>query len=239
MKKNTFIHKLTKFLIRLFVSFILLSVVWVVTLRFIPVYYTPLMFIRFVEAKLENKKCKIQKDWEPVRNISNNMLMAVIASEDNLFMEHNGFSFTDIKKAINHNKKGKRVRGGSTISQQTAKNVFLWPQRSWVRKGFEAYFTVLIEFFWTKQRIMEVYLNIIETGNCIYGVEAASQEYFNKSASKLSKNEAALIAVSLPNPRKYSPIKPSSYITKRKNHITNLMNKLPPVNFDNTDKKKK
>ncbi len=231
MKNKSPFRKLLKFFLSLLVSFLLISLVWVVALRFIPVYYTPLMFIRSVEAISENKKCKIKKDWQPIQKISKNMIMAVIASEDNLFMEHNGFSIKDIKKAINHNKKGKRVRGGSTISQQTAKNVFLWPQRSWVRKGFEVYFTVLIEFFWPKQRIMEVYLNIIETGNCIYGVETASQEYFNKSASKLTKTEAALIAVCLPNPRRYNPAYPSSYIIKRKNHIVNLMGKLPPVSF--------
>jgi monofunctional biosynthetic peptidoglycan transglycosylase len=239
MKKNSLINRLLKFFLGLLISFLLISVVWVITLRFLPVYYTPLMFIRSVENKTENTKCKIKKDWQPIERISKNMIMAVIASEDNLFMKHNGFSFKDIKKAINHNKKGKRVRGGSTISQQTAKNVFLWPQRSWVRKGFEAYFTVLIEFFWTKQRIMEVYLNIIETGNCIYGVEAASREYFNKSASKLTKTEAALIAVCLPNPRIYNPAHPSSYIIKRKNHIVNLMSKLTPVNFQVKSETKK
>ena len=165
--------------------------------------------------------------------------MAVIASEDNLFTQHNGFSIDDIKKAYEHNKKGKRVRGGSTISQQTAKNVFLWPKRSWLRKGLEAYFTVLIEFFWPKHRIIEVYLNIIETGNCIYGVEAASREYFKKSASKLTRSEAALIAVCLPNPRKYSPANPSSYISRSKNQIVSLMGKLPPVDFDKSLKNNK
>ncbi len=232
MKKKSPFRIILKFILRIIASFFLLSLVWVISLRFIPVYYTPLMLIRSIESNSENTKCKIKKDWQPIEKISKNMIMAVVASEDNLFLEHNGFSFDDIKKAYNHNKKGKRVRGGSTISQQTAKNVFLWPKRSWVRKGLEAYFTVLIEFFWSKERIMEVYLNIIETGHCIYGVEAASQEYFNKSAAKLTKSEAALIAVCLPNPRKYNPAHPSSYISKRRNHIVSLMRKISPVNFD-------
>ena len=160
------------------------------------------------------------------------MVQAVVASEDNLFMEHNGFSFRDIEKALEHNKKGKRIRGGSTISQQTAKNVFLWPQRSWVRKGLETYFTVLIEFLWTKERIMEVYLNIIETGNGIYGVQAASRKYFGVNASNLTRSQAALIAVCLPNPRKFSPANPSGYISRRKNHIVNIMGKLKRVDFN-------
>ena len=159
------------------------------------------------------------------------MVQAVVASEDNLFMEHNGFSVKDIEKALKHNKKGKRVHGGSTISQQTAKNVFLWPGRSWVRKGFEAYFTVLIEIFWSKERIMEVYLNVIETGDGIYGVERAANIYFNTSAQRLSRPQAVLIAVCLPNPRKFNPAKPSPYIQRRKNHILNLMEKIEKVNF--------
>ena len=159
------------------------------------------------------------------------MVQAVVASEDNLFMQHNGFSFKDIVKAIEHNKKGKRVRGGSTISQQTAKNVFLWPKRSWFRKGLEAYFTVLIEFFWSKERIMEVYLNVIETGDGIYGVQAAAQNYFDKDAKNLSKSQSALIAVCLPNPLKFNPGKPSSYISRRKNQIVSLMGKIEPVKF--------
>lgn len=211
--------------------FFIVSISWVILARFIPVYFTPLMFIRSAESVFEGKKPQMRKTWVPIEKISPNMVQAVVASEDNLFMEHNGFSVKDIEKALKHNKKGKRVHGGSTISQQTAKNVFLWPGRSWVRKGFEAYFTVLIEIFWSKERIMEVYLNVIETGDGIYGVERAANIYFNTSAQRLSRPQAVLIAVCLPNPRKFNPAKPSPYIQRRKNHILNLMEKIEKVNF--------
>ncbi len=217
---------------KLIMCFFIISIGWVILARFVPVLVTPLMLIRSVEAIADGEKPKIVKKWVPIEEISPNMIQAVVASEDNLFMEHNGFSLKDIEKAIEHNKKGKRIRGGSTISQQTAKNVFLWPKRSWVRKGFEAYFTVLIEFFWTKERIMEVYLNVIETGDGIYGVQAAAQVYFGKDAKNLTKSQSALIAVCLPNPRRFNPAKPSSYITRRKNHIVNLMGKIKRVDFD-------
>lgn len=167
------------------------------------------------------------------------MAQAVIASEDNLFLEHSGFSIDDIKKALQQNQKGKRIRGGSTISQQTAKNVFLWNKRSYVRKGLEAYFTVLIELFWSKQRIMEVYLNVIEMGDGIYGTQAAAMEYFGKDASKLTRRQAAAIAVCLPNPRKFSPVNPSSYIRRRTNAIVSLMEKLPQHQFDGYDSSNK
>ena len=224
--------KLAKLLRNLVILFFASSIIAVLVLRFVPVYITPLMLIRSVEAMVDGETPKIKKDWMPLNKISQNMVQAVVASEDNLFMEHNGFSFRDIEKALEHNKKGKRIRGGSTISQQTAKNVFLWPQRSWVRKGLETYFTYLIEFLWTKERIMEVYLNIIETGNGIYGVQAASRKYFGVNASNLTRSQAALIAVCLPNPRKFSPANPSGYISRRKNHIVNLMGKLKRVDFN-------
>ncbi len=213
------------------------SVSWVILAAFIPVYVTPLMFIRSVEAMVDGNAPVNEKTWVPLSEISPNMVQAVVASEDNLFLEHNGFSIDDIFKAVEHNKKGKRIRGGSTISQQTAKNVFLWPNRSYVRKGLEAYFTVLIELIWSKERIMEVYLNIVETGTGVYGVEAASQKFFNKSASKLTKSQAALIAASLPNPRKFKIDNPSSYMLKRKAKILSVMRNIPKVKF-NTEKDK-
>jgi len=224
--------KFGKILRNLVILFFASSIFAVLIFRFIPVLITPLMVIRSVESITDGEVPKIKKTWVPLEDISQNMVQAVVASEDNLFMEHNGFSVSDIKKAISHNKKGKRIRGGSTISQQTAKNVFLWPDRSWVRKGLEAYFTVLIEFLWSKERIMEVYLNVIETGDGIYGVQAASKVYFGKKASKLSRSQAALIAVCLPNPRKFNPADPSGYILRRKNHIVNLMGKIERVNFE-------
>lgn len=215
------------FLAKCLMWFFIVSVAWVILLRFIPVYYSPLMFIRLVEQVQDDKTLKLERDWVSMDKISRNMPNAVIASEDQLYMEHNGFDINGIVKAFKHNQKKKRVRGGSTISQQTAKNVFLFPSRTYLRKGLEAYFTVLIEFFWSKERIMEVYLNVIEMGDGIYGVEKASQIYFDKPAEDLSRSQAALIAVCLPNPRKFHPDKPSSYIRTRKSKVINLMKSLP------------
>ena len=166
------------------------------------------------------------KDWESLSNISPNMRLAVIGSEDQLFYDHFGFDLTAIKKAIRNNEKGRRLKGGSTISQQTAKNAFLLPHRNYFRKGLEAYFTLLIELLWSKERIIEVYLNVIEFGNGIYGVEAASQQYFKKPASKLTRGEAALLAAVLPNPIRYRVDKPSSYILRRKNWIKRQMGRM-------------
>ena len=165
--------------------------------------------------------------------------MAVIASEDNRFAEHNGFDFVEIKKAMKENETRKRQRGASTISQQTAKNVFLWPQSSWVRKGFEVYFTFLIETFWSKERIMEVYLNSIEMGKGIYGAQATAENKFGTTAAKLTKGQCALIAATLPNPIRFNSAKPSPYILKRQNQILRLMNLVPkfPPEEKTTEKK--
>jgi monofunctional glycosyltransferase len=223
------------------ILFFVISIGWVVVARFVPVLITPLMLIRSVEAVFEGKAPKISKQWVPMSEISPNMVKAVVASEDNLFMKHHGFSFKSMRKAWEHNKKGKRIRGGSTISQQTAKNVFLWPQRSYLRKGLEAYFTVLIELLWSKERIMEVYLNVIEMGPGIYGVQAAAKEHFGKDALKLSKGQAALIAGCLPNPRRFIAGNPSPYIQRRKGQIMSLMNKIGRIEFiqpENNKKKK-
>jgi len=239
MVKNGIMSRIWRLVRTLLLVFFVGSISWVVLARFIPVYLTPLMFIRSVESMLEGETPRNLKTWVPIEDISPNMVQAVVASEDNLFLEHHGFSFDDISKALKHNKKGKRIRGGSTISQQTAKNVFLWPKRSYLRKGLEAYFTVLIELVWSKERIMEVYLNIIETGNGVYGVEAASQQFFNKSASKLTKGQAALIAASLPNPRKYDIGNPSGYMLKRKSKIQSVMRQLKKVRFNTEVKSEK
>ena len=153
--------------------------------------------------------------------------MAVIASEDNRFATHNGFDFIEIQKAIKENETRKRKRGASTISQQTAKNVFLWPQSSWVRKGLEVYFTVLIEFFWSKERIMEVYLNSIEMGDGIYGVEAVAEQHFGINAYNLTRADCALIAATLPTPRRYSSKTPSPYMRKRQRQIMHQMTFIP------------
>ena len=216
----------------LFILFFIVSIVWVVLARFLPVYVTPLMVIRSVEYLTKGEIPKNSKKWVSIDEISPNMVQAVVSSEDNLFLHHHGFSFDGMTKAFEHNLKGKKIRGGSTISQQTAKNVFLFPNRSYIRKGLEAYFTVLIELVWTKQRIMEVYLNVIETGKGIYGVEAASEEYFGINASELSKSQAALLAACLPNPRRFDAGHPSGYIEHRKNKIVSLMGKVEQVNFN-------
>ena len=182
------------------------------------------MLIRVVENIAEGKKPSITKDWVQLKDISPNLVLAVIASEDNNFETHYGVDFKAIEKAQKLNKKGKKIRGASTITQQTAKNAFLWPARNYIRKGLELYFTGLIELFWGKERIMEVYLNVIEMGDSIYGAEAAAQKYFKKPAKNLTRAEAAAIAATLPNPRRWRPDKPTAYIAKKKSWILWNMN---------------
>ena len=203
--------------------FFIISIGSVVLFRWLPVPVTPLMLIRCVEQKMDGKDMKLKKHWVPFEEISPNLQLAVVCSEDQNFIKHNGFDFEAIDKAMEYNESHKKTRGASTISQQTAKNVFLWSGRSWVRKGFEVYFTFLIETIWNKQRIMEVYLNVIEMGDGIYGAESASKIYFHKSAKDLSKPEASLIAAVLPNPRKFSVTKPPAFITERKEWILHQM----------------
>lgn len=209
---------ITRLLVWIIVFFFGSTIAAVVVYKWMPVYITPLMITRSIENDDE-----MQHRWVPIEEISENMALAVVSSEDNLFMSHSGFDFDQIQKAIEEAEKTGRQRGASTISQQTAKNVFLWNGRSWVRKGLEAYFTVLIELIWGKERIMEVYLNSIEMGPGIYGAEAVAQAHFGKSASKLTRREAALIAATLPNPLKYSSKNPSKYMRKRQRQITRLM----------------
>lgn len=216
---------LKKILILFFGSTILAVVLY----RYVPVYITPLMVIRLVEQNNAGEEYRMKHKWVPIDEITHNMPQAVVASEDNLFMSHNGFDLDQIEKAIDEAKRGKRNRGASTISQQTAKNVFLWNGGGFVRKGLEAYFTVLIELLWGKERIMEIYLNSIEMGDGIYGVEAVAQEKFGKKASKLSRGECALIAATLPNPLKFDSARHSSYIIKRKGQILRLMSLVEPV----------
>jgi len=181
-----------------------------------------------IQRYFEMEDGKIDKDWKSLEEISDNMPLAVVTAEDQKFEEHYGFDLEAIEKAVKYNEKhkGKKVKGASTISQQTAKNVFLWPGRSWVRKGLEVYFTFLIELFWSKERIMEVYLNVIEMGPGVYGTEAAAQHYFNKSAAKLTKSEAASIAAILPNPIRWSASKPTPYIIKKRNWILRHMKQI-------------
>jgi len=189
----------------------------------VPVPLTPLMLIRCIEQKSDGKDMRLKHDWVPLEEINERLQLAVVCSEDQNYLRHDGFDWGAIKKAMKQNKKGKRIRGGSTITQQTAKNVFLWSGRSYIRKGFEAYFTFLIELFWSKERIMEVYLNSIEMGDGIYGAEAAAQHWFKKSAIKLNKDQAAAIAAVLPNPRKYVANPAGPYMQNRKAWIKKQM----------------
>ena len=207
------------------VAFFASTILSVVMFRFLPVFVTPLMVIRCYEQLKEGKDLKLSHDWVSLSEISPSLPVAVMASEDARFLQHHGFDYEAIEKAAkrNHEHPEKRKLGASTISQQTAKNVFLWPGRSWVRKGFEVYFTSLIELLWSKQRIMEVYLNSIEMGEGIYGVQAVAEEHFNKDAIDLTRSECALIAVTLPNPRKFSSKYPSSYMLKRQSRILKEM----------------
>ena len=205
-------------------AFFVVSIVSVVVYKWVPVPITPLMLIRDVEQFKNDKGVIMEHDWVPLEEISPKLQLAVVCSEDQNYLKHFGVDWGAIQKAMKENEKGKRVRGGSTITQQTAKNVFLWQGRSYLRKGLELWFTLLIEVVWSKERIMEVYLNSIEMGNGIYGAEAAAQHWFHKSAKKLSKDEAAAIAAILPNPLRYKANPANGYISGRKAWIKQQMN---------------
>lgn len=206
----------------LFASSIFVTIVY----RWINPPLTPLMVSRALSGS------SIHKRWVPIEDISPNLIQAAVAAEDNNFLGHHGFDLVAISNAIDEHRRGRKQRGASTISQQTAKNVFLWSGRSWIRKGLEVYFTFLIETFWSKERIMEVYLNVIETGDGVYGVEQAAQTYFNTSAKRLSTRKSALITAAYPNPRQRDPGHPTSYLNRRAGHIMHLMNLVGPVKFD-------
>ncbi|MBQ0020141.1 MAG: monofunctional biosynthetic peptidoglycan transglycosylase [Bacteroidales bacterium] len=215
--------KLGKILLWIVLLFFGSTILIVLLYRFMPVYYTPLMGIRAMEHDENFEEPRCSHNWVPLDSISPYMAIAVIASEDQDFTQHSGFDWDAIEQARKEAEQGKRRRGASTISQQTAKNAFLWPNSTWTRKGFEAYFTVLIEFMWGKERIMEVYLNSIEMGDGIYGVDAVAQEHFGRRAWTLTREQCALIAATLPNPRKYSSKHPSSYMRKRQKQILKQM----------------
>ncbi|MBO5550252.1 MAG: monofunctional biosynthetic peptidoglycan transglycosylase [Prevotella sp.] len=213
------------------VAFFASTILSVVALRWLPVYFTPLMFIRVGQQMVSDDKLALHHHWVPLEDISPSLPLAVMASEDARFLEHHGFDFKAIEQAAMRNIKHpeKRKHGASTISQQTAKNVFLWPGRSWVRKGFEVYFTVLIEIFWSKERIIEVYLNSIEMGQGIYGADAVAEYHFNTTADKLTKSQCALIAASLPNPRRYNSARPNGYMLRRQARILREMKFVKPL----------
>lgn len=226
------IKRFFKFIFKIILWLFVLSIGLVFLYKWVPIPITPLMVIRSVEQHKKDKDIVLKHDWIAITEISKNTQLAVVCSEDQRFLNHNGFDFKAIEKAYQNNKKGKRVKGGSTISQQTAKNVFLWPERSWLRKGLETYFTFLIEIIWGKERIIEVYLNSIEMGNGIYGIEAAAQYWFHKPASKLTEYECAAIASILPNPRSYKANPASKYIQSRKIWIVKQMRYMGQLNFN-------
>ncbi|TGV02212.1 monofunctional biosynthetic peptidoglycan transglycosylase [Flavivirga rizhaonensis] len=232
------IKRLSKFIFKIILWFIVLSIGLVFLYKWVPVPATPLMIIRYFETSDVKKETLWKHDWVSIDNISKNLQLAVICSEDQNFLTHKGFDIKAIEKAYDNNKRGKKLKGASTISQQTAKNVFLWPQRSWLRKGLEAYFTFLIEWMWSKEHIIEVYLNSIEMGLGVYGAEEASQYWFKKPASKLSQLEAAAIAAILPNPRVYIASPASNYIQARKVWIVKQMNYFGPLDYSKKDGKR-
>ena len=220
------IKRLLRTLRNILLFLVFSSILAVVAYRWVPVYVTPLMVSRSCSMVFHGDWPHCSHTWVPLDSMSVYVPQAVMASEDNLFLQHNGFDFEQIYKARLEAMRGGRERGASTITQQTAKNVFLWHGRSYVRKGLEAYFTVLIEWVWGKERIMEVYLNSIEMGDGIYGVEAVAQEHFGKHAKRLTKREAALIAASLPNPLKRDSGNPTPAMNRRSRAIMGLMGKI-------------
>lgn len=226
-KQKHVLQLIGRLTLKIVIIFFLISVVAVLALKWIDPFTSSIMMQRKISSLFSSDKSStIHYSWVNYDDISVNAKLAVIAAEDQNFPYHIGFDFEQIGKAINENQRGRRMRGASTITQQVVKNLFLWNGKSFIRKGFEAYFTVLIEFFWSKRRILEVYLNITEMGNMIFGVGAAGKKYFKRSAAKLTNEQAALIAAILPNPIKYSVTHPSGYTLKRKNWILNQMKSL-------------
>ncbi len=213
--------------LKVLLIFFLLSIISVFALKWIDPFTSSVMMQRKISSIFSSdENTTIHYSWVNYDAISVNAKLAVVAAEDQNFPYHFGFDFEQIGRAINESQKGRRLRGASTITQQVAKNLFLWNGKSFIRKGFEAYFTVLLESFWSKRRILEVYLNITEMGKMMFGISAAGKKYFNRSAAKLTKEQAALIAAILPNPVKYSVTHPSDYTLKRKNWILNQMKSL-------------
>ncbi len=225
-KQKSWWKRLLKWLCFLVALFLLSTVSIVFVLRFMPIPFSSLMVQRQVESWFNPKPYSAHHDWVALDDIAPSMGVAVIAAEDQNFPDHFGFDWKAIEKAVEHNEHSRRKRGASTVSQQTAKNIFLWESRSWVRKGFEVYFTLLIELEWSKRRILEVYLNSVEFGDGIFGVEAAAQNFFGKPAKKLKPSEAALLAAVLPNPHKYSAKAPSPYVRGRQEWILRQMSDL-------------
>lgn len=221
MKAKPLLQSLWRWAKRVFIILFIAQFIYIILLKWINPPITVTQLVSWVSGH------GLKRDYVSRSSISLNAKLAVIASEDQLFPDHNGFDWKSIKKAMAYNeKKPGRIRGGSTISQQVAKNVFLWQGRSWIRKGLEVYFTFMIELLWSKKRILEVYLNVIEMGDGIFGIEMAANKYFNKSANNLSRQEAAMIAACLPNPKRYKVKPASSFVAARSRTIMQQMNNL-------------
>jgi monofunctional biosynthetic peptidoglycan transglycosylase len=221
--KNLF-RKTWNFLLQLFVLGFQFTFLFIIFYRVIPVPITPLHIERLVEQSFSERPLRLSKTWKSIDYVSDKFCLAVMTAEDVKFIQHYGFDFEQIQNSIEHTfKKGKKLRGASTITQQTAKNLFFTPTRSWIRKVPEVFITICLEALWTKKRILEVYVNIIEMGEGIYGIEAASQNYFHKSSSNLSSRESALIASCLPNPRKWTPDKPTNFINRKAGIVQHYM----------------
>lgn len=233
-KKNSKVplqKRVFRFLFKWILILWVASVVAIILGKFLPVFFTPTMMSRKIDAWSEGKSGKIYSNWTAYNEIDKNCGLAVIASEDQLFPDHNGFDFDAMVGAVKNNMKGKRIKGASTISQQVAKNVFLWQGRSYIRKGLEVYFTFMIELIWGKKRILEVYLNVAETGKMTFGVEAACRRFYNHTSLEVSKSEAARIAAVLPNPIRFSIENPSGYVVRRTGQIQRQMRMLGGKRF--------
>jgi monofunctional glycosyltransferase len=219
----SFLKRCWRWVLKASLYFLGISIGLVIVLKWLPIWFTPTMLDRKIDAIAEGKDSEIHYDWTPYEQISKEMALSVVAAEDQLFPHHFGFDFESMWNAFRNNMKGRRIKGASTITQQVAKNVFLWQGRSYFRKALEAYFTFLIEVIWGKERILEVYLNVAETGPMTFGAEAAAQRYYQKHAAELSRTEAARIAACLPNPNRFLVARPSGYVLKRTNFITRQM----------------
>lgn len=222
-----------KFILWFLILFLIFSMVPVLLFKFTHPSSTPLMFLRSLSDSTRQDTSGLNYEWISIEKMSPYLFQAALAAEDDRFMVHNGFDFRAMKLAYESNQKNsKSVKGGSTISQQTAKNVFLWPHRDYFRKGLEAWYTILIEFVWGKKRILETYLNVVEFGDGVYGVEAASMKYYKKHASDLTQYEAASLIAVLPNPHIYRVLNPSSYTIRYRNAIIYRMNYMEKVKFN-------
>ncbi len=220
------LKNILKIILKIILIVIISNILFVIVFRFLPIPTSSYMVQQRISNLFSENISSIQYDWVPDYKISNSAKLAVIAAEDQKFFDHFGFDLESISKAIDQNKKNKRIRGASTITQQTAKNLFLWPGKSFIRKGLEAYFTVLLELFWSKERILEVYLNIAEFGENVYGVHAASQKFIKKDANKLNYHNSASLASVLPNPKRYRVNSPTQYLAKRTQWIERQMYQL-------------